>query len=55
MTVTAPSKSLILKMKISDFEGAKSMTRDRGHVGANVEHFAFTDFHAKITFQRQNQ
>ena len=33
MTVTAPSKSLILKLKINDFEDAKSMTRERGHVG----------------------
>ena len=31
MTVTAPSKSLISKLKINDFQDAKSMTRERGH------------------------
>ena len=50
MTVTAPSKSLIFNFKINDFEDAKSMTRERGHVGwgATVEHVVFNDFHAKI-------
>ena len=46
-------KSLILKVKIIDFEGAKSMSRDRGHLP--VEHVAFTDFDAKINdFESQN-
>ena len=44
---------MILKVKIIDFEGEKSMSRDRGHLP--VEHVAFTDFHAKINdFESQN-